>query len=59
MRRAADGVLAGDDAGWREMTALREASCRLMVRVNDAGDMLRRPARWDDLPARSHACSNA
>jgi hypothetical protein len=35
------------------MTALREAFVPAMVRVNDAGEYVRRPARWDDLPARA------
>jgi len=25
-----------------------------MVRVNDQGEYVRRPARWDDLPSKSH-----
>ena len=38
----------------RRSEALRDAFVPAMVRVNDQGEYVRRPARWDDLPAKSH-----
>jgi WD40 repeat protein len=54
VRRAADDVLAEANPSDEELTALREAFVPAMVRVNDQGEYVRRPARWDDLPAESH-----
>lgn len=53
VRRAADGVLADarpDDAA---LQALREAFVPAMVRINDQGEYVRRPAEWDGLPAKA------
>jgi energy-coupling factor transporter ATP-binding protein EcfA2 len=54
VRRAADDVLAEAKPADDELSALREAFVPAMVRVNDQGDYVRRPARLDDLPAKSH-----
>ena len=54
VRRAADDVLAEAKPTDEELAALREAFVPAMVRVNDQGDYVRRPARLDDLPAKSH-----
>jgi hypothetical protein len=54
VRRAADGVLAEARPAPAELLALREAFVPAMVRVNDQGDYVRRPARWDELPAKAH-----
>ena len=54
VRRAADQVLAEAKPTDEELTALREAFVPAMVRVNEQGDYVRRPARWDVLPAKSH-----
>ena len=54
VRKAADEVLDDASPGDEELTALREAFVPAMVRVNDQGEYVRRPARWDRLPAKSH-----
>jgi hypothetical protein len=54
VRRAADGVLAEARPAEPDLAALREAFVPAMVRVNDQGDYVRRPARWDELPAKAH-----
>lgn len=54
VRKAADDVLAEAKPTEDELSALREAFVPAMVRVNDQGDYVRRPARLDDLPAKSH-----
>ena len=54
VRRAADEVLAEAKSADDELMALREAFVPAMVRVNDEGQYVRRPARWDELPAKSH-----
>ena len=54
MRQAADRVLAEAKPADDELAALREAFVPMMVRVNDQGEYVRRPARWDALPAKSH-----
>jgi hypothetical protein len=54
VRKAADDVLAEARPADDELSALREAFVPAMVRVNDQGDYVRRPARLDDLPAKSH-----
>jgi hypothetical protein len=53
VRKAADAVVTavGDPA---DMVALREAFVPAMVRVNDEGEYVRRPVRWDELPGRAH-----
>ena len=55
VRKAAHAVLTEARPGEEELAALREAFVPAMVRVNEQGEYVRRPARWDDLPARSHA----
>jgi conflict system STAND superfamily ATPase/TIR domain-containing protein len=54
VRKAADEVLADARPADDELLALREAFVPAMVRVNDEGQYVRRPARLDDLPAKSH-----
>lgn len=54
VRKAADDVLADARPGADELTALRDAFVPAMVRVNDKGEYVRRPAQWDDLPAKAH-----
>jgi WD domain, G-beta repeat len=54
VRKAADDVLAETKPGDEELTALRDAFVPAMVRVNDQGEYVRRPARWHDLPSKSH-----
>ena len=53
VRKAADGVLAEAKPADDELTALREAFVPAMVRVNDQGEYVRRPARLDELPAKA------
>jgi WD40 repeat protein len=55
VRKAADDVLTEARPGEEELTALREAFVPAMVRVNDQGEYVRRPARWDDLPNKAQA----
>ena len=54
VRKAADDVLAQARPTDDELSALREAFVPAMVRVNDQGEYVRRPARLDDLPAKAH-----
>jgi hypothetical protein len=54
VRQAAEAVLAEANPADDERAALREAFVPAMVRVNDQGEYARRPAHWDDLPAKSH-----
>ena len=54
VRQAADAVVAEASPTEEELAALGEAFVPAMVRVNDKGEYVRRPARWDDLPAKSH-----
>jgi hypothetical protein len=54
VRNRADDVLAEARPTEEELTALRNAFVPAMVRVNDQGEYARQPARWDDLPAKSH-----
>jgi TIR domain len=54
VRKAADDVLAQARPTGDELSALREAFVPAMVRVNDQGEYVRRPARLDDLPAKAH-----
>lgn len=54
VRKAADDVLTDSKPGAEELTALREAFVPAMVRVNDKGEYVRRPAQWDYLPAKAH-----
>ena len=53
MRQAADEVLAEAKPADDELAALREAFVPAMVRVNDQGEYVRRPARLDELPAKA------
>ena len=55
VRKAADDVLAEAKPSDEEMAALRDAFVPAMVRVNDQGEYVRRPAKWDNLPPKSHA----
>lgn len=54
VRQAADDVLRQSQPSEDELKALREAFVPAMVRVNDEGEYVRRPALWNDLPARAH-----
>lgn len=53
VRKAAEGVLADARPPADELAALRDAFVPAMVRVNDQSEFVRRPAVWDDLPARA------
>ena len=53
VRKAADAVLAEAKPADDELAALREAFVPAMVRVNDQGEYVRRPARLDELPAKA------
>jgi WD40 repeat protein len=53
VREAADAVLAEAKPADDELAALREAFVPPMVRVNDQGEYVRRPARLDELPAKA------
>ena len=53
MRKAADAVLTAAKPADDEFAALREAFIPAMVRVNDSGEYVRRPARWGELPAKA------
>ena len=53
VRKAADEVLADANPAADELTALREAFVPAMVRINDQGEYVRRPARLDELPPKS------
>ena len=55
VRTAADKVIADFQPSEDQLEALREAFVPAMVRVNDQGDYVRRPAAWDELPPKSHA----
>jgi WD40 repeat protein len=55
VRKRADEVLAEARPADDELMALREAFVPAMVRINDKGDYVRRPAPLDALPAKSHA----
>lgn len=54
VRRSADEVLRTAGASDEVLVALREAFVPNMVRVNDLGEYVRQPARWDELPAKAH-----
>ncbi|MEM7670486.1 MAG: hypothetical protein AAF317_15335, partial [Pseudomonadota bacterium] len=54
VRKSADDVLADAAPGAAEEAALRDAFVPQMVRVNDQGEYVRQPARWDELPAKAH-----
>jgi hypothetical protein len=53
VRQAADEALAEAKPTDDELTAMRETFVPAMVRVNDEGEYVRRPARWDELPAKA------
>ncbi|HYC66164.1 MAG TPA: TIR domain-containing protein [Reyranellaceae bacterium] len=54
VRKSADQVLAVARAGDPELRALRSAFVPAMVRLNDKGEYVRRPANWRLLPAAAH-----
>ncbi|MGE0036139.1 MAG: TIR domain-containing protein [Xanthobacteraceae bacterium] len=54
VRQAADDVLRQSEPSDEELKALRAAFVPAMVRVNEKGEYVRRPALWHDLPARAH-----
>jgi WD domain, G-beta repeat len=54
VRQAADRVLVEVKPADDELAAVREAFVAAMVRINDKGEYVRRPARWDALPAKSY-----
>jgi WD40 repeat protein len=51
VRRKADEVLAAAKPSAEDLQALKEAFVPAMVRVNPEGEYVRRPARFDALPA--------
>ena len=53
VRQAAEDVLADAKPTKDETDALRDAFVPAMVRVNDQGEYVRRPARLDELPAKA------
>ncbi|QIO48709.1 TIR domain-containing protein (plasmid) [Rhizobium leguminosarum bv. trifolii] len=53
VREAAEAVLAEARPADDELSALRDAFVPAMVRVNDQGEYVRRPARLDGLPAKA------
>jgi WD40 repeat protein len=53
VREAADAVLAEAKPADDELAALRESFVPAMVRVNDQGEYVRRPARLNELPAKA------
>lgn len=54
VRRAADAVLSETRPAPEALAALETAFIPALVRINDAGEYVRQPALWDDLPARAH-----
>ena len=50
VRRAADRVIVEGQHSSEALVALRAAFVTAMVRVNEQGDYVRRPALWNDLP---------
>ena len=54
VRKDADGVLERARPDDEDLTALREAFVPAMVQVNEQGEYVPRPARWDGLPAKAH-----
>ena len=54
VRKTADEVLADIEPTEDQLTALRDAFVPAMVQVNDRGEYARRPALWDNLPAKAH-----
>lgn len=53
VRQAAEAVLAEAKPTGDALSALRDAFVPAMVRVNDQGEYVRRPARLDSLPAKA------
>ena len=53
VRRKADEVLAAAKPSAEDLQALRESFVPAMVRVNSEGEYVRRPARFDVLPAKA------
>ncbi|MGI9383311.1 MAG: TIR domain-containing protein [Methyloligellaceae bacterium] len=54
VRKAADDVLALARPTEDQLRSLQAAFVPAMVRVNDEGEYVRRPAIWDELPVKSH-----
>ena len=54
VRKAADDVLDEAQPEEDQLVALRDAFVPAMAQVNDKGEYARRPARWDELPAKAH-----
>lgn len=54
VRQSADNILRTLKLSNDELNALRETFVPGMVRVNDDGEYVGRPARWSDLPDRAH-----
>ena len=54
VRKAADDVLALARPTDEQLRALQAAFVPAMVRVNDEGEYVRRPATWDELPVKAH-----
>ncbi len=53
VQHKASEAIQPERLGAEELQALRDAFIPHMVRVNDAGDYVRQPARWDELPTRA------
>ncbi|WP_040839192.1 TIR domain-containing protein [Thiothrix nivea] len=53
VQHKASEAIQPDRLGAEALQALRDAFIPHMVRVNDAGDYARQPARWDDLSVRA------
>jgi hypothetical protein len=54
IRDAADSVLVQAKPSAQAIGDLRQAFIPTMVGIDDSGEYVRRPARWDHLPAGSH-----
>ena len=54
VRRAADEALAGVDPSAEELESLRLAFIPALVRVDEKGEYVRRPAAWEQLPPPAH-----
>lgn len=54
VRKAADDVLALARPTEDQLKSLQAALVPAMVRVNDEGEYVRRPAAWDELPVKAH-----
>ena len=54
VRSTADDVLRNENPTTEELKALREAFVPELVRINDEGEYVRRPALWDELPVKAY-----